>query len=349
MTPSQARDIAKEISGKVVSGVDVQEERKIARKEEQIRNLTLGSYLSKTYLPFLESLNPKTAKKAYNNIVSSFRNFLDHKLDEITTRDIQEWVTERRKQGVSPATITYSFNRLKAAMNRAVEWDIIESHNFNGIKLIKQDNTRIRYLNSDEEVALLAALRARDKRVREQRASANQFRLERNMELLPTLKELTYVDYLEPLIITAMNTGLRKGELLSLIWKEVVFSESYVTVTAENAKSKKRRNVALNKTALNALKQWRMQNLDAEYVFTSGSSEEAITDVKKPWMKILKEAGIDDFRFHDLRNHFASRLVMAGVDLNTVRELLGHSDLKMTLRYAHLAPEHTAAAVNLIG
>ncbi|MBF4249216.1 integrase, partial [Vibrio anguillarum] len=75
----------------------------------------------------------------------------------------------------------------------------------------------------------------------------------------------------------------------------------------------------------------------------------AITDVKKPWMRVLSNAKIENFRFHDLRHHFASKLVMAGVDLNTVRELLGHADLKMTLRYAHLAPEHKAAAVNLIG
>ena len=70
-----------------------------------------------------------------------------------------------------------------------------------------------------------------------------------------------------------------------------------------------------------------------------------MTDIKTAWGNLVKAAYIDDFRFHDLRHTFASNLVMASVDLNTVRELLGHSDIKMTLRYAHLAPEHKAAAV----
>jgi integrase len=80
-------------------------------------------------------------------------------------------------------------------------------------------------------------------------------------------------------------------------------------------------------------------------VFPGRDGESRLVDIKTGWMALLRKAEITQFRFHDLRHTFASKLVMAGVDLNTVRELLGHADIKMTLRYAHLAPEHKAAAV----
>lgn len=111
-----------------------------------------------------------------------------------------------------------------------------------------------------------------------------------------------------------------------------------LTVRCENAKSGKQRHIPLNAEALAVMKQWQSQAGDSGRIF-------GVKGVKSAWQKLLAAANIENFRFHDLRHHFASRLVMAGVDLNTVRELLGHADLVMTLRYAHLAPEHLASAV----
>jgi site-specific recombinase XerD len=79
----------------------------------------------------------------------------------------------------------------------------------------------------------------------------------------------------------------------------------------------------------------------------AGKDGKSFVDIKTAWNKLLRDAGISDFHWHDLRHHFASRLVMRGVDLNTVRELMGHGDIKMTLRYAHLAPEHKKAAIRM--
>jgi integrase len=90
---------------------------------------------------------------------------------------------------------------------------------------------------------------------------------------------------------------------------------------------------------------WRDQASDNEGLVFPGRNGGALNNVRRSWEGALRVAGIKRFRWHDLRHTFASKLVMAGVDLNTVRELLGHSDYKMTQRYSHLAPEHKAAAV----
>jgi integrase len=108
-----------------------------------------------------------------------------------------------------------------------------------------------------------------------------------------------------------------------------------------------RREIPINDT-LKAALQGLIRRLDTPFVFHDTVTGKAYQNVKRSFYSACKRAGIRDFRFHDLRHCFASHLVMAGVDLTTVKELLGHKTLTMTLRYAHLAPSHKVKAVDLL-
>jgi len=160
-----------------------------------------------------------------------------------------------------------------------------------------------------------------------------------------------FADHIEPMVILSLKTGMRRGEVFDLLWADVDFETATVTIRAEISKSNKTRHIPLSPIALDMLKSWRQQNQGVaanERVF-SNSKGERFDNTNKAWRALLKESGIDDFRWHDMRHDFASKLVMAGVPLNTVRELCGHTDMNTTLRYAHLAPEHKAEAVALLG
>jgi integrase len=173
--------------------------------------------------------------------------------------------------------------------------------------------------------------------MREAHASANAWRQERKKESLPPLPH--FGDHLTPSVLLSMNTGLRRGELLALRWESIDFNRQMLTVEGGTAKNRQTRHVPLNDEATRALTQWREQTKGGQRVF------ETRTGFKTAWAALLKRAAITKFRWHDLRHHFASRLVQAGVPLNTVRDLLGHSSMAMSLRYAHLAPDQRREAV----
>lgn len=349
ITPAQARDLAKAKAGEVANGVDVQESKKHAKREAlKAKDSTLESFLDKTYLPWLQTRNAKTSDKTIKVIKTGFPNLLDWQLNTITAYEIEKWRSEKSKAKMKPATINSYVNPLKGAMSRAVEWDIIDTHDLHKVKALKVDNSRIRFLDKKEESSLRASLTIRDKRIKDERESGNKFRQQRKYSLLPELRDHNFADHLEPLVLLAMNTGMRKGELLNLRWENVDLVNNVITIKAENAKSGKARHIPLNKESKQTLVSWQRDTKEQGYLF-EGESNKPITDVKKAWGNLLVEAKIEEFNFHDLRHHFASKLVMKGVDLNTVRELLGHSNLDMTIRYAHLAPEHKSAAVNSIG
>jgi integrase len=151
-------------------------------------------------------------------------------------------------------------------------------------------------------------------------------------------------------VLLALNTGLRRGELLALMWKDVNLRTKWLTVAGQTSKNSQTRRVPLNAEAATILEGWNRQSkgsLTGSYVFASGKGKR-MTTITTAWRSLRKLARLRNFHFHDLRHHFASRLVQSGVDLNSVRELLGHSDIKMVLRYAHLAPEGLANAVEKI-
>ncbi len=148
------------------------------------------------------------------------------------------------------------------------------------------------------------------------------------------------------MVLLAMSTGMRRGGSFNLSRDWVDLERAVLTVKGKTAKSGTTRHIPVNDELLCVLKAWRDESLSCALVFpvpkgksakvTKGVKEEIPFDnISASWEGLLKPAQIRRFRWHDLRLHFASRLVMAGVDLNTIRELLGHADIRMTLRYAY--------------
>ena len=152
--------------------------------------------------------------------------------------------------------------------------------------------------------------------------------------------------HLKPIVIAALNTGMRRGEILGLKWDEHV-DLKHGFILLNKTKNGDRREIPINDTLRNTL-QGLTRRLDVSYVFYDPITGNPYKDVKRSFKTALKKSKIQDFHFHDTRHTFASHLVMAGVDITTVSRLLGHKSLTMTLRYAHLAPAHMQKAVNIL-
>jgi len=181
------------------------------------------------------------------------------------------------------------------------------------VRFSREDNGRIRMLSGDEEARLLA-------------------------QCGPQLK---------PLVLAALHTGFRSSEWLSLRWEDVNFSRKMITVRAGYVKNGESRSVPMNKVLTEALKAIRISGPSEGVVFCS-RHETPYCSFRTAFEWAVRKAGITDFTFHDPRHTFASRLVMAGVDLPTVKELMGHKHIHMTLRYTHLSSDHKQRAVDTL-
>lgn len=347
-TATQARSMAKQAAGNVEAGIDVQQVRKANKRKSDIgKKTTLRGYIDNVYSDHLKT-ELKTGAKILQNIETHFSQWDKKQLEDINIFLVGNWRKAQLKKGVSNGAVNRPIAYLRALLNHAYRHaKVIDHHPLDTFKQLREDKSKVvRYLSGDEESQLREAMLNRDTKARLERESANQWRKDRGYKLFPEIPLNGFTDYLSPMVLLALNTGMRRGELFNLKWQDIDFKAKTLAVQGSGAKSGHTRNIPLNPHALGALLKWRNQSDSKSYIFTGKNGK--LTDIKTAFNNLLKEADIKAFRFHDLRHHFASQLAMKSVEINTIRELLGHSDLQMTMRYAHLAPNIKASAVELL-
>ncbi len=345
-----ARQLALQAAGDVARGVDVLvRKREVRAAGERARHSTLTTFITQRYEPWALTYL-KSGEFQVERIKADFADWMAKPLADINSWLIEGWRKRQLAAGLAPSTINRNLQRLRGLLSKAVLWKVIDEHPFADIKPLKFDRTgRARYLSEVEEKQLRAALLGREQKLRRCRVSFNRWRKVRGYPLLP-LRTSEFIDHLRPIVLLALNTGLRRGELFNLTWQDIDTDAKWLTVQGETAKSGQTRRIPLNVEALAILCGWqthcgKVRNEDRVFPGAGGAK---LTRIDTAWSKLVQRANLDNFRFHDLRHHFASRLVQSGIDLNTVRDLLGHADLEMVLRYAHLSPDRLTMAVETI-
>jgi integrase len=250
------------------------------------------------------------------------QTFSEKVMETLAATDVTSYIQKRKGEGVSNATVNRELEVLSAAINFAVrdlDWTLP-----NPVvgRMLKEPEGRLRWLTRPESMALVHAAEAE--------------------RMAP---------HLAPLIQLALHTGMRRGELLGLEWVRVDLQAAIIYLEGRHTKAGKRRTVPINAVARYALlnrARFRAEHCpDAPWVFCDVKGVR-IASVQRSFGTACERAGITDFRFHDLRHTCAAWLVQAGVPLTEVRDVLGHSTIKMTERYAHLAPENVRAALALL-
>ncbi len=253
------------------------------------------------------------------NVLRHFRHYIrlgrywkdafgNRRIRSITPANVETYRATRLTEA-SVATTNRELAFLKCVFNDAIENHLADENPVRRVKLLEENNARVRWLSDEEESRLFDALDPLG-------ASAT---------------------------LLALHTGLRQEEQFKLRWEYVDLAKGIITVP--RSKHGQVRYVPINDTARSVLLGLRN---DTAWVFPSRKRTTTIKPdnfILRHFKPALRQAGVENFRWHDLRHTFASRLVMAGVDLRTVQDLMGHKTIAMTLRYSHLAPEHLYAAV----
>ncbi|MDA2920745.1 site-specific integrase [Desulfobacterota bacterium AH_259_B03_O07] len=262
----------------------------------------------------------KANKRSWTrDVVSSkslLKTFGGKNLGQINSWLVEKYKVERSKEIsryrrlITKSSVNREIACLKHMFTKAIEWGLITSSPARNVKLFRVQPNKLRVLSNEEFQNIYN--------------EASEF--------------------LRPILLFALNTGMRQGEILKLRWDDINLNQEYINV--RDTKNNESRNIPINETLkiiIDSLK----KNSDNEYVFAYKNGE-PVRSVKTAFYSALRRSKIDKCRFHDLRHTFATRLVMAGVDIVTVKELLGHKDISMTMRYSHPTPQHKQHAVEKI-
>jgi integrase len=222
------------------------------------------------------------------------------KLSEITTKDIEDFKLKRLKE-VSAATVNRSLSVLRHLFNLAKRWKKFFGDNpVSIVGLLEENNQVERILTPKEEKTLIEAS----------------------------------ISYLRPVIITALNTGMRKAEILDLKWSDIDLSNSYIIINQTNSKSKKQRKIPVNSFLKKLLIELKLKSLQSEYVYLDNKGQK-INTIRTAFTAACRRANLKGLRFHDLRHTAATRMVESGANIVAISKILGHSDIKTTMRYTH--------------
>lgn len=222
--------------------------------------------------------------------------------------------TTRLKKKRSPATV----NRYLAAISHCFtiamkEWGWVDDNPLRKVTKPKESRGRIRFLSDDEREGLLKACKA----------SPNPL--------------------LYPIVVIALSTGARRGEILSIRMNQIDLERG--TITFFETKNNEIRVVPLVEHASEVVKELiKIRRIDTDLLFP-GSDPKKPIDIRHPWKEALKKAKIENYRFHDNRHSAASYLAMSGATLTEIAEVLGHKTLQMVKRYSHLSEQHTSKVV----
>ncbi len=269
----------------------------------------LFEVFAEMYLEYAKvNKTPSSYRGDYQHMKADLLPFFSGKfLNNIGTRFVEEFKSRKASTGKLVST-NRCLALLKHMFSMAIVWGYTTTNPVKNVKLFKELRGRIRFLTQLEIERLLKELRGTARSI----------------------------------VIVALNSGMRKGEILNLKWRDIDFYNNYISI--EVSKNGEARKIPIN----DMLKQELMSiPRNGDYVFSKATGE-PYGDPRTAFENALKRAGIDNFHFHDLRHTFASHLAMSGVDIRTIAALLGHKTLQMTMRYSHLSPGYLQDAVSVL-